>query len=815
MKKLYLFVVLVSITLFASCTKDPGSTTPVVEEEKIPADFNWKTISEVNLSVSVASIQGVSDNMLHVIKVYTSPLAIDEYLVATGSAKPGSPFVIKLTLPAGIEKLYVKDYKPNGLMTTTEVAVSSSSINVNITKSNSESVVMTRVANSPSPSITVPTNYDEVINNNNGSVTINGFPSGTSSSYGNTYKSFLIPQGFTRTATVDFSGWNQHAVLYVAGKLTLNSSITMYKSSLVVLNGGEVTIKGASISNPQAGFPSIYVQSGGKITFNGEVSASGGAILVNKGTFTVNGNVDINTASKVYNESNLVVSGKNKTFHVTNNCYLYNSGNIGCVTFNMTTNASFMMDVNSTFQSSYYYQTNNATLNNHGTLNAILEFKSNGGGIVNNNCSITSEKIILQGSVTNLGSGSLMNCVKLNLNNNTVNFSGGSMLIFTDITDIYAFKALSDASEYSVMKCLGTMPDFRYASSQFKGKIELVHANLVSGNGANGRDLYEGLFNNNGSILSKEQTKNIVGTTCNGGEGEIVPPAPPVIDNDGDGVAVENDYDDSDANVAFASYFPTENTRGTYAFEDLWPWKGDYDMNDLVMTFRIKYLSNASNKVTSIIFDYNVIAAGSMQDLSAAFQLDKVNASDVKSVTGQTLGSTIPFDINSNGTEKGATTAIIPLFNKVSDLVTYTSFLNTVNGQFEQTPNKTLVIKFNTGIDQSNLTIANFNMFIVANTKGSTSRGKEIHLPTYKATSKADPAFATGKQLSANDKYKFEDGMMWGLMFPSVFQYPQESKALFDAYLHFKAWAFSGGNEYKDWYTDKSGYINQSLIYER
>ena len=437
------------------------------------------------------------------------------------------------------------------------------------------------------------------------------------------------------------------------------------------------------------------------------------------------------------------------------------------------------------------------------------------GGIVNNNCSITSEKIILQGSVTNLGSGSLMNCVKLNLNNNTINFSGGSMLIFTDITDIYAFKALSDASEYSVMKCLGTMPDFRYTSSQFKGKIELVHINLVSGDGVNGRVRYEGLFNNNGSILSKEQTKNIVGTTCNGGEGEIVPPAPPVIDNDGDGVAVENDYDDSDANVAFASYFPTENTRGTYAFEDLWPWKGDYDMNDLVMTFRIKYLSNASNKVTSIIFDYNVIAAGSMQDLSAAFQLDKVNASDVKSVTGQTLGSTIPFDINSNGTEKGATTAIIPLFNKVSDLVTYTSFLNTVNGQFEQTPNKTLVIKFNTGIDQSNLTIANFNMFIVANTKGSTSRGKEIHLPTYKATSKADPSFATGKQLSANDKYKFEDGMMWGLMFPSVFQYPQESKALFDAYLHFKAWAFSGGNEYKDWYTDKSGYINQSLIYEK
>lgn len=744
--------------------------------------------------------------------MYTSPLAIDEYLVATGSAKPGSPFVIKLTLPAGIEKLYVKDYKPNGLMTTTEVAVASSSINVNITKSNSESVVMTRVANSPSPSITVPTNYDEVINNNNGSVTINGFPSGTSSSYGNTYKSFLIPQGFTRTATVDFSGWNQHAVLYVAGKLTLNSSITMYKSSLVVLNGGEVTIKGASISNPQAGFPSIYVQSGGKITFNGEVSASGGAILVNKGTFTVNGNVDINTASKVYNESNLVVSGKNKTFHVTNNCYLYNSGNIGCVTFNMTTDASFMMDVNSTFQSSYYYQTNNATLNNHGTLKAILEFKSDGGGIVNNNCSITSEKIILQGSVTNLGSGSLMNCVKLNLNNNTVNFSGGSMLIFTDITDIYAFKALSDASEYSVMKCLGTMPDFRYVSSQFKGKIELVHINLVSGDGVNGRVRYEGLFNNNGSILSKEQTKNIVGTTCNGGEGEIVPPAPPVIDNDGDGVAVEHDYDDNDPDVAFASYFPSKDKMATYLFEDLWPWQGDYDMNDLVLELKYEYLYSTGNVLKKIIITYNPIASGSMLDISAAlaFQIPQFCYIDSYSNTGKISWPwNSPEKYQDGGKSWDERDEVYPIFGKVSDIANYQGFLNTSTTKISTNEN---IIKLDTRSGFDNIGFP--DVFIIVNSKGQTLRTKEIHLPGKRFYNLDPKYYENRKQLSPDDIYKTSNGMMWGLMIPEKFIYPKEGINITDAYKHFKEWALSGGTIYKDWYNDKPGYIDKSKVYE-
>ena len=38
-----------------------------------------------------------------------------------------------------------------------------------------------------------------------------------------------------------------------------------------------------------------------------------------------------------------------------------------------------------------------------------------------------------------------------------------------------------------------------------------------------------------------------------------------------------------DKNKSFNSFFPVQGKTGTLAFEDLWPAKGDYDFNDLVI----------------------------------------------------------------------------------------------------------------------------------------------------------------------------------------------------------------------------------------
>jgi LruC domain-containing protein len=375
---------------------------------------------------------------------------------------------------------------------------------------------------------------------------------------------------------------------------------------------------------------------------------------------------------------------------------------------------------------------------------------------------------------------------------------------------------LSSSSTYSVFKCTGNVPDMRWASSEVNGKIEFVHTNLVIGSsGTNGSQLYEALFNNNGSILSKAQTKNILASSCNDAAGQIEDPAPTIIDNDGDGVAAEFDADDNDANVAFVSYFPTETTWGTFAFEDLWPWKGDYDMNDLVLGFRVKLYSNSENKVTSMDFDYNIRAAGSNLILSAAFQLDKVSASNISSVSGQPLIGSAPFVVNSNGTENGVNLAVIPLFNKVRDIVTeeYLSFLNTLPDSYISTPDKSVKVIFANPVNLSDLNMGSINFFVVTNNSGETTRGKEIHLPTFLHTTKADVSLFTGKQLHPTDKYKFDDGMMWGIMIPEPFDYPFEYDAVNVAYLHFDEWALSGGIDFNDWYKNISGYRNNTKIF--
>ncbi len=283
----------------------------------------------------------------------------------------------------------------------------------------------------------------------------------------------------------------------------------------------------------------------------------------------------------------------------------------------------------------------------------------------------------------------------------------------------------------------------------------------------------------------------------------------PILDNDGDGVGSTLDIDDNDASVAFASYFPSAGTWGTYVFEDMWPVKGDYDLNDLVLGFKVSYYTNSTNQVTKFRLDYNMRAAGSRYSLGAAFQLDNVEASNIQSVTGQAINGTTPFTVSPNGTESGVTQAVIPLFNNQQDVVTYSNFLNTVSGSYIVTPDEYVSLRFNTPLQQADVAMSAFNMFIVAN-----KRGCEVHLPTYAGTTKFDPSIANGYNLYPGDKFKNSDGMMWGIMIPEPFEYPSERNSIVSAYTYFSDWATSGGTTHTDWYRPGAGNARQDQIYQ-
>ncbi len=815
MKKLLFIILGLVILSTASCVKFP-TPEPIDPTTQIPVDFDWKTVQEVNLNVQVGSVSGISDSYLRIIKVYSSSFLKDGSLMATGAAKPGSPFSMKLTLPTALQTLYVQEILPNGNRTTKSIEITGPNLTLTssaISKSSSNVAVN---ASFSSPTVPAPTNYDVVISNNN-SVSIVGFNTGESSIHGNTYKSYYIPEGVNRTASISMGNNLAHAILYVKGRYTVNSKANLNKVSIVVLPGGTVNVAGVGTGTLDSGIPPvIYVYAGGTFYSSKTINMSSGTITVNKGTFTVNDNLDINNNSKLYNESNLSITRNGKGLFITNSSQLFNSGSINVKKFDITMNGTALNDVGGNIMTGTYYQSNGTVMTNYHEIVSTVSFATTSGATVNNFCNITTYLSDLQGGIINLYGGSLWESQTFKINLTTINMFAGSMFLTNNFTNIWGMTLNSTSADYSVFKVTGTMPSFAYAGSQISGRIEVVYSNLVEGSGTNGRANYSNLFTDGLSILSKTQTKNIVATTCNEGAGQIVAPPPVIVDADGDGVQEGEDYDDNDASVAFVSYFPSETGWASYAFEDLWPWKGDYDMNDLVLGFKITYYSNSSNKFTKMKFDYVIKASGSSKDLAAAIQLDKINASNIASVTGDVTDGTAPFLKSPNGTESGVTLAVIPLFNRLQSIVPDQAgaFVNTVSGKHTIIQPRAITISFVNPVESSDLSVNTaLNFFIIRNEIGQVSRGLEVHLPTFLPTSKADMSMLTGRQLHPYDKYKSIDGMMWGIMIPELFEHPYEGNVVSTAYLKFDQWALSGGTEYPDWYKDLEGYRDNTKIY--
>ncbi len=291
----------------------------------------------------------------------------------------------------------------------------------------------------------------------------------------------------------------------------------------------------------------------------------------------------------------------------------------------------------------------------------------------------------------------------------------------------------------------------------------------------------------------------------------------PIIDGDGDGIADNLDAFPTDPYRAFINYFPGADT-STLVFEDLWPSYGDYDLNDMVVGYKFKVITNASNNVVEVFGNFILRATGASLANGFGFQFPGVNPSSVISTTGYNVQSPT-FTLGSNGTENGHSAATFIVFDKAKRFV---PFGNTIPGQPVSPPYRfNMYIKFmengvaGTGglVSYSTLNIANFNPFLVS----ESDRGKEVHLPGYAPTALANPAlFGTqddDTQPGAGKYYQSATNLPWALNISGQFDYPIEKIEVSQAYLHFLQWVQSNGNNYPDWYLDQPGYRDDSKIY--
>jgi LruC domain-containing protein len=286
----------------------------------------------------------------------------------------------------------------------------------------------------------------------------------------------------------------------------------------------------------------------------------------------------------------------------------------------------------------------------------------------------------------------------------------------------------------------------------------------------------------------------------------------PVTDSDNDGV--DDDIDDypNDGTRAFNVYYPNSTDWGTFAFEDLWPGKGDYDFNDLILDYQFKSVINSSNELVEFYTDYSVRAIGASLINGFAFMISG-DPTNVASVTGTSITQDY-LNLNANGTEQNQTNTVVFLFDNAFSMIgsSGSTFINTKEDVSYVDPDTNqLHVLFNNAV--VNAGTAPYNPFIVVD----EIRGQEVHLAGEAPTDLMDTSlfgtWADDSNPAAGKYYQTINNLPWALDLPVKFEYPVEQVQIIDAYNHFQEWGESGGSLYNDWYENKSGYRNSSNIY--
>lgn len=286
-------------------------------------------------------------------------------------------------------------------------------------------------------------------------------------------------------------------------------------------------------------------------------------------------------------------------------------------------------------------------------------------------------------------------------------------------------------------------------------------------------------------------------------------------DTDKDGVPDALDAYPTDPTLAYDSYYPAKDRYATIAYEDLWPARGDYDFNDVVVDVNFHNQLNAQNNVVNILPTFILRAVGSSYHNAFAFGMNAPSGL-IQSVTGAQLSGGI-FNLASNGVENGNVTAVIPVFWDGYDLFGNKPFTNTYMSQAKMTPiTVSMVIKLITPTPQATLGIAPYDPFIVINGE----RAREVHLMNKRPTAHANLGLlGTQDDISStvsSTYYIGKNGLPWALLLPNTFTYPTEKSNILNTYLHFSGWAQSGGTSFIDWYSNTGGgYRNAGNLYTK
>jgi len=294
----------------------------------------------------------------------------------------------------------------------------------------------------------------------------------------------------------------------------------------------------------------------------------------------------------------------------------------------------------------------------------------------------------------------------------------------------------------------------------------------------------------------------------------------PVVDytgEDGDGDGVPTQFDDypDDPTKAFDNHFFTKGDFGTLAFEDLWPYRGDYDFNDAVIDYNFNQITDGLNRVSEIEATFILRAHGAFYHNGFGFSLP-ISPDYIASVEGNRLTAGYT-DQAENGTENGQSTATIIVWDDSYAILppagNSIGANTTPDVPFITPDTLVLTIKLKESIALNQVGVPPYNPFIIVD----KNRKVEVHLPDHAPTDLADLSLLGSghdNSIPASGRYyKSSNNLPWALNIVERFEYPVEKVEIPSAYLKFAEWAESSGNSYNDWYKKMEGYRKDENVY--
>lgn len=826
MSEYRIYFIAVLIVFSCSCRRSLDDVTEneiaqKVEDLNIPIDFNWDLRQTVEILIELDEMKGYQPKSK--ISVFNADPDDGGNLYLSGSVAAGNPFHAILDLPPYLSELFVVHENPFGTVTSASVPIQNGVV-AHLFSSYKhqkpyESSHYKAVADGPD----CDEGCDEYISG-----------SGT----------YSIKDGKTYCITDDFEGkinfenWNGGGTLRICGTATIkNNQYLTDVSQIVVAEGGhlitskDIDLSGGSITIYQnatididdvsLGQNAAFTVYEGSVVEMREFDAWGSnAEVINYGSITVEkssyhaGSL-VNHGSLTYEkklELNKVACLNTGELSVSEDfsCYgqgssMENQGTFVCDKNFEYGNNTIFTNYGSIYIDEGFSISGNASLVNYGEINIEKETGVSTNGDFTNNCFIYSkDDMEFSGSVNiELNTGYLKSDKGISFwNSQSIGLYNNSMIAAEDFT--MECDMIGDGGLSSVV--ITEDIEVWSSSDKFSGAIEVA---TTSGQMAGGD---EQNFADGAYLTSIEDAVNYLPVSACNPDGFGTPT---IVDMDLDGIPDELDDYPNDPLRAFTSYFPDQEQYATVAFEDLWPYKGDYDFNDLVMAIDASYVTNANDLVVDLKFDFTVKAVGASIDNGFGFQYESLTPDMLESVTGQVLEEGY-VSLATNGTEEGQAKTVVIVTESIDDVINRPggSFFNTIPENPQGTSDTIqIVMTFTEPQDPALIDLVYFNPFIIK----SKDRSAEIHLPDYPPTDLMDTElFGTGDDASnpvAGTYFVTTANLPWAMFLLEPFDYPIEKVQIIDAYNHFGSWAESGGTLYNDWYLDFSGYRNSEEIY--